>query len=211
VPLRSHGSLSMNPGADGRWPGRPLAGDALPVITGQTGLDPIFGGSRPTIPCCRRSRPSSSLGRTGSLRYAESGSDVTDRALLSAAALLAITTTATTVVSLREPQLPDEPFGLRFPGRVPVHLALGLGSGVAVPWPMPVIATVAALRAQPGLTWPRRTCAIIGATVLIGTLAEPASWGMRPRSRPAEALVPLLFLSGAALFVAGTRERSSAA
>ncbi len=136
---------------------------------------------------------------------------MSDGTLLSAAALLAATTMASTVVSLREPQLPDEPFGLRFPGQVPVHLALGLGSGVAVPWPMPVIATVAALRAQPGLMWPRRTCAIIGATVLVGTLAEPASWGLRPRSRSAEALVPLLFLSGAALFIAGTRERRSTA
>jgi hypothetical protein len=135
---------------------------------------------------------------------------MTDTALLSTAALLAATTTASTVVSLREPQLPDEPFGLRFPGRVPVHVALGLGSGVAVPWPMPVIATVAAQRAKPGLTWPRRTCAIIGATVLVGTLAEPASWGIRPRSRAAEAMVPLLFVSGAALFVAGTRDRRSA-
>lgn len=133
-----------------------------------------------------------------------------DTALLSAAALLAATTTASTVVSLRQPHLPDEPFGLRFPGQVPVHLALGLGSGVAVPWPMPIIATIAALRAQPGLTWPRRTCAIIGATVLVGTLAEPASWGMRARSGSAEALVPLLFLSGAALFVAGTRTMRTA-
>lgn len=132
---------------------------------------------------------------------------MTDKALLSAASLLAATTAATTVVSLRQPQLPDEPFGLRFPGRVPVHLAMGLGSGVAVPWPLPVIATVAALRADPGLTWPRRTCAGIGALVLVGTLAEPASWGVRPRSRAAEAMVPLLLLSGAALFVAGTRAR----
>lgn len=129
---------------------------------------------------------------------------MTDRTLLSAAALLAGTTAASTVVALREPQLPDEPFGLRFPGPVPVHLALGLGSGVAVPWPLPVMATAAALRAKPGLTWPRRTCAIIGATVLVGTLAEPASWGVRKRSPAAAAMVPLLFLSGAALFVAGT-------
>jgi hypothetical protein len=135
---------------------------------------------------------------------------MSDRALLGAAAMLAATTVASTVVSLREPQLPDEPFGLRFPGRVPVHLALGLGSGVAVPWPMPVIATVAALRAQPGLAWPRRTCAVLGATVLVGTLAEPASWGLRPRSRSAEAIVPLLLLSGAALFLAGTRSRPRA-
>ena len=116
---------------------------------------------------------------------------MTDTALLSAAALLTATTAVSTVVSLREPQLPGEPWGLLDPGRVPVHLALGLGSGVAVPWPMPVIATIAALRARPGLTWPGRTCATIGATVLLGTLAEPASWGLRPRPRPAKALVPV--------------------
>ena len=136
---------------------------------------------------------------------------MTDAALLAAAGLLAATTAVSTVVSLNEPQLPDEPFGLRFPGPVPTHLALGLGSGVAVPWPMPVIATIAAVRAQPDLTWPARTCAIIGATVLVGTLAEPASWGLRPRSKSAEALVPLLLLSGAALFTTGTRATRRAA
>lgn len=131
---------------------------------------------------------------------------MTDQSLLSAAALLAATTAATTLVSLREPDLPDEPLGLRFPGRVPVHLAAGLGSGVAVPWPLPVVATVAALRAEPGRAWPRRTCAVIGATVLVGTLLEPASWGLRPRSASAKAMVPPLLASGAALFIAGTRE-----
>ena len=134
-----------------------------------------------------------------------------DKALLGAAALLSATTAASTAVSLREPGLPDEPFGIRFPGRVPVHLALGLGSGVAVPWPIPVIATVAALRAQPGAVWPRRTCATLGATVLVGTLAEPASWGMRPRSGSAKAMVPALLLSVATLFVAGTRDVRSTA
>jgi hypothetical protein len=131
---------------------------------------------------------------------------MTDSFLLGAAALLTATTAASTAVSLSQPHLPDEPFGIRFPGRVPVHLALGLGSGVAVPWPLPVIATVAALKAEPGLAWPRRTCAALGATVLVGTVAEPASWGLRPRSRAAKAMVPPLLLSGAALFLAGTRE-----
>ena len=136
---------------------------------------------------------------------------MTDTALLSSAALLGAATTASTIVSLRHPHLVDEPLGLRFPGRVPVHLALGLGSGVAVPWPLPVVATVAALRDEPGLAWPRRTCAAIGATILVGTLLEPASWGLRPpRSRGAVAMVPLLLLSGSALFVTGTRPRAEA-
>ncbi len=133
-----------------------------------------------------------------------------DRNMLAAATLFAATTTFTTAVSMREQHLPDEPLGFRFPGRVPVHLALGLGSGVAAPWPMPVIALVAAMKAGRGVTWPERTCAIIGAVVLVGTLVEPASWGLRPRSARARVTVPLHFLSGAALFLAGTRRNSAA-
>ena len=128
-----------------------------------------------------------------------------DRTMLGAAALFAATTAFTTVVSVREPHLPDEPLGFRVPGPVPVHLALGLGSGVAAPWPMPVVAVVAAMRAEPDVRWPERTCAILGAGVLVGTLVEPASWGLRPRSVWARVTVPLHLLSGAALFVAGTR------
>ncbi len=128
-----------------------------------------------------------------------------DRMMLGAATLFGATTAFTTAVSMRQPQLPDEPFGIRFPGPVPVHLALGLGSGVAAPWPMPVGALVAAIRMQPGVRWPERTCAILGAVVLVGTLAEPASWGCRSRSVSAKATVPLNLLSGVALFLAGTR------
>jgi hypothetical protein len=130
---------------------------------------------------------------------------MSDPGLTKAAGLLAFTTVVTTVVSWREPDLVDEPFGIRFPGDTRVHLALGLGSGVAVPWPMPVIALLAAARAEPDKDWPSRTCASLGALVLVGTLAEPTSWGLRPRSRTARAMVPLLLASGAALFVAGTR------
>ena len=130
---------------------------------------------------------------------------MSDRTMLGAATFFAATTAFTTAVSMRQQQLPDEPFGVRFPGPVPVHLALGLGSGVAAPWPMPVGAMVAAARAGAGVSWPERTCAILGAVVLVGTLAEPASWGLRPRSAAARATVPLNLLSGAALFLAGTR------
>ncbi len=119
--------------------------------------------------------------------------------------MFAATTAFATAVSMQQQHLPDEPFGFRVPGRVPVHLALGLGSGVAAPWPMPVIAAVAAVRARPGVSWPERTCAVLGAAVLVGTLAEPASLGLRPRSSWARATVPLHFLCGAAVFLAGTR------
>lgn len=128
-----------------------------------------------------------------------------DRTMLGTATLFTVTTVFTTVVSAREQHLPGEPLGFRLPGTVPVHLTLGLGSGVAAPWPMPIVAVVAALRAGPGVRWPERTCAVLGASVLVGTLVEPASWGLRPRSAWARATVPLHLLSGAALFLAGTR------
>jgi hypothetical protein len=130
--------------------------------------------------------------------------------LLAAATLSAATTVMATAVSLRHPHLPDEPFGLRFPGEVRVHLALGLGSGVAAPWPMPLIALAAALKDDAGRVWPARTCAAIGATMLVGTVAEPASWGVRPRSNAARATVVLHLLSGSALFLAGTLRESEA-
>ena len=133
-----------------------------------------------------------------------------DRMMLGAATLFAATTTFATAVSVRQQQLSGEPLGLRFfPGRVPVHLALGLGSGIAAPWPMPVVAMVAATRAKPGVRWPERTCATIGAVVLVTTLAEPAARGLRARSAWAKATVPLNLLSGAALFLAGMRSSGS--
>lgn len=128
-----------------------------------------------------------------------------DRLLLSAASLFAASTVFSTVVAAREPHLPGEPLGLHIPGSVPLHLALGLGSGVAAPWPMPVLAVWAASRAQPGSVWPARTVATLGAMVLAGTLVEPASWARRPRSTLAKATVPLHLLCGAAMFLAGTR------
>ncbi len=60
-----------------------------------------------------------------------------DRTMLGAASLFTATTVYATAVSAREPGLPDEPLGFRLPGRVPAHLALGLGSGVAAPWTSP--------------------------------------------------------------------------
>jgi hypothetical protein len=132
---------------------------------------------------------------------------MTDRTLLAAALTFTVTTAFATAVSVSEPHLQDQPLGVRFPprGSTELHLAFGLGSGVAAPWPMPVIATVAALRAQPGVSWPARTCAALGVGVIVGTLIEPATWGRWPRSPAAKATVPLNLLSGMALLLAATR------
>ena len=123
-----------------------------------------------------------------------------------AAALLAATTAYGTAVAARE-QIPDEPFGIRIPGRVPVHLAAGLGSGISVPWPMAVLGVAAAVRSDTGQRWPRLVVRWLGGTVLIGTLGEPATWGRHPRSRRAKATVPLHLASAAALLWAGAGNR----
>lgn len=122
--------------------------------------------------------------------------------LQGAATLFAAVTAWTTAVAVREP-LPDEPFGIRFPGRVGVHLALGLGSGLAAPWPMPVLALYAAAHADTDRRWPCLLVRWLGATVLIGTLAEPATWGQYPRSWRAVSTVPLHLACAAALLWAG--------
>ena len=128
-----------------------------------------------------------------------------DRYMLGAASLFGVTTVFATAVSAREPELPAEALGIRIPGPVPVALALGLGSGIAAPWPMPVAAMWAAARARPGAVGPPRALAALGAMVLMGTVLEPATWGLRPRSRLARATVPLHVLSGTAMLAAGMR------
>ena len=77
---------------------------------------------------------------------------------------------------------PGEPLGIRVPGTVATHLAIGWGSALSAPAPMQVAALAAAFSARPGLTWPARTLTGIGVAGLAGILAEPVTWGRRPRS-----------------------------
>lgn len=130
---------------------------------------------------------------------------MSDTAMVGAASIFAATVAVSTAVSLKHPECPDEPFGLRFPGRVPVHLAVGLGSGVAAPWPMPIVAMVAAVRAGPETDRAAKTCATLGAMVLSTAVVEPTSWGLRTSSPAVRATFWMHLLSGAALFWAGTR------
>lgn len=131
---------------------------------------------------------------------------VTDLRLLAAAASCAAATAYSAVVTLHDP-LPGEPLGIRLPGSARRHVAFGLGSALSAPWPMPVLALVAAFAARPGITWPRTTCLALGWTLLGGTLVEPATWGRRKRSPWAVATVPLNLLSGVCL-VAAARQPS---
>ncbi len=59
---------------------------------------------------------------------AVSGVLMADPLLLGPAALFLASTAYTTAVAATEHDLPGEPFGLRVPGRVRTHLALGWGS-----------------------------------------------------------------------------------
>jgi hypothetical protein len=135
-----------------------------------------------------------------------------DPLLLGPAALFAASTAYATALAATEPDLPGEPFGLRVPGGVRTHLALGLGSAISAPWPMPAIAMWAAVRGDPGSVWAARTTTIVGIGILAGILSEPATWGRRP-ARPMDRVgVPLGLAIGAAMVSAGThRLRQQAA
>jgi hypothetical protein len=124
--------------------------------------------------------------------------------MLAASALFSATTAYGAVVGVRE-NLPDEPFGWRPPGKVSTYQAIGLGSGAMAPWPMPVAAVIAALKARPGSTLPAQVCLGIGSACLVGTVVEPVTWGRRSTSRATTITTALYLLSGTALVLSGRR------
>ena len=115
---------------------------------------------------------------------------VIDRPAVAAAGLFAGCSALGAAISLRQ-DIPGEPLGIRVPGTVATHLAIGWGSALSAPAPMQVAALAAAFSARPGLTWPARTLTGIGVAALAGILAEPVTWGRRPRSWAVAALLPL--------------------
>ena len=131
-----------------------------------------------------------------------------DRGLAAAGVCLVGATALGAVVSVRE-GIPGEPLGARVPGRVPVHLLLGLGSGLSAPWPMPVGVLVAVLRSRTGQAGRVRLCvgAGVGAGVLAGTLVEPVTWGRRSRRPWVGAAVAFNIVSGSALVMAARKAR----
>jgi len=134
-----------------------------------------------------------------------------DPLLLGPAAVFAASTAYATAVAATRPGLPGEPFGVRVPGGVRTHLALGLGSAISAPWPMPAIAMWAAVRGDAGSVWAARTTTIVGIGMLAGILAEPVTWGRRPASSMALASIPLHLVIGAAMVSAGTHRLRQAA
>ncbi len=132
------------------------------------------------------------------------GELMADPLLLGPAALFAASTAYATAVAATEPDLPGEPFGLHVPGKVRTHLALGLGSAISAPWPMPTIAMWAAVRGNPRSSCAARTVAIMGTGMLAGILSEPVTWGRRPAPPRARVSIPLQLAIGTAMVAAGT-------
>ena len=91
-------------------------------------------------------------------------------------------------------------------------LAVGWGAGVAAPWPMPVVALIAATRAQragasagAGLL-----CAGIGLGCVAGTLVEPVTRRPGAWSPGTRLAITANLASSAALVVAGWRHYRAA-
>jgi hypothetical protein len=107
---------------------------------------------------------------------AERPSSRVSRPLVIAAAAFAASTVCGSVVAARG-NVEGAPFGVKLPISVPTGLLVGWGSGLSAPWPMPVVALIAALR---GGQTAGRICAAIGAGVIVGTVIEPVTWSYTP-------------------------------
>ncbi|HEU4511849.1 MAG TPA: hypothetical protein VFR87_01960 [Nocardioidaceae bacterium] len=129
---------------------------------------------------------------------------MTDRRLLGVASVYTLVTAYGAVVSLRR-DVPGEAFGIPWPDRVPMTLAVGMGSGTSAPWPMPLATLVAAIRADGDADWPGKVCIAVGWSTVVGTLGEPATWGKHGGSWDIRSTAALNVLCGLALVTAGRR------
>lgn len=127
-----------------------------------------------------------------------------ERRLVGRAVLLTAATVWGALVSLRA-DVDGEPLGLRSPGPVAAQVALGLGSGLSAPWPMPAAVWAAVLRGHPGDPRARRTCAVVGCMLIAGVLVEPVTWGQRQRSLAVASTVVANVLAAVGLITAGRR------
>src|SRR6478752_194041 len=103
---------------------------------------------------------------------AERPHSTVSRPLVIAAAAFAASTAFGSVVAARG-NVEGAPFGVRLPISVRTGLLAGWGSGLSAPWPMPVVALIAALRGGPRAG---RTCAMIGGAAFVGAAIEPVTW-----------------------------------
>ncbi len=131
-----------------------------------------------------------------------------DQSLLLAAGIFAASSAFGAAVSHKE-DVRGAPLGIDLPGSVAVHLAVGWGSGLTAPWPMPALALGAAICAGPQVRWARPTCKGLGIAILVGTIIEPVTWGRRPSSTLTAAAVSLNLIAAVALATAGRRRTTT--
>ena len=90
----------------------------------------------------------------------------------------------------------DSPFGSS-------GLLVGLGAGIAAPWPMPVAALLASTKAGSGnrRRWPCRLCTGLGIAAVLGQLVEPLM--RQPKSWTPAVRIALLLNFGTSVGLAG--------
>jgi hypothetical protein len=106
--------------------------------------------------------------------------------------------------------VPGRPLGIGVPLSVPTSLVAGWGSGVSAPWPMPVIAVVAAWQAHDARRGPATVAAVVGVASVTGHLIEPVTWQPSTRTPATTGAIVVGVLSAALLATAGTVRRWAA-
>jgi hypothetical protein len=130
-----------------------------------------------------------------------------DRGMLAAAVLFTAATAYGSTIAIRL-DLPGEPFGIRISLPVPAAVALGWGTALSAPWPMPAVALVAARRAGrsigsgPGLVH----IGLGTAALVVGGLAESVMRTPRNQSNTVRAAIAVNLLAACALIGAGLRQ-----
>jgi hypothetical protein len=132
--------------------------------------------------------------------------DGADPALCAAALAFACAAAFGSAVAIRD-DLPGQPLGIRVPLTVPTGILVGWGGAVAAPWPMPVVALIAAFRAGgtdsrggPGLV-----CAGLGIAGIVGILIEPLTYRSKSWTPATRAAVVAHTAGSAALAATGLR------
>jgi hypothetical protein len=127
-----------------------------------------------------------------------------------AAVAFACTCVYTSVVAVRE-DLPGRPLRISVPLSVPLGLLVGWGAAVAAPWPMPIVALVAAGRSGEGDRGTRAAlvAAGIGVAGVVGLLMEPNTYDWSSHTRSNRRAITLGFVTTGALTVTGLRRWSA--
>jgi hypothetical protein len=106
-------------------------------------------------------------------------------------------------ISMRH-DVAGEPLGIRPPLSTGSGILLGWGAGVAAPWPMPVLAVVAASNRR----FARRrgaVCAALGAACVVGSIVEPVTRRRRRWTPTIAMAIGLNLATSAAMLIAGLR------